>query len=200
MSMNLDSAASARIGSKVRGAVWLVDMDFQSATLRYTNGPLDITTTTGLTYVAYNNLVGISALSESESNSAEKVTLSLSVIDQALLAASIGNVDAYRGRPVRLYLQLLDDRFQRDGAPVRRWSGYMDKVQISRQKSNDGPSSGKIEMICSRAGMARARTYQGRRLTSTQQQQRYPTDLGLQYLQNLVEQPARWLSKRFQEV
>lgn len=201
MSITLDSAASARIISKVRGTVWLAELDFTSGTLRYTNSPVDITAM-GYTFTGYNNLVDVSALSESEANSAEKVTLGLSVVNQAMLAFTLGNVESYRGRAVRLYLQLTDEHFKPDGAPIKRWSGYMDKVQITRQGGGSGEGgqvSGKIEMVCSRAGMSRSRNYQGFRLSNAQHQMRHPSDRGLEYLQTLIEQPSLWLSKAFQK-
>lgn len=199
MTVFLDANALARINSNVRGAIWLVEMDFGTGTVRYTNAPVNVTSG-GNTYNGFNNLVGVSPLNESESNSAERVTFSFSIVNQAMLAATLGSVDNYRGRAIRLFLQLMDEKFVPDGAMVKRWAGYMDKVQVTRQESSEGPSMGKIELLCSRAGMARARMYQGRRLTHTQQQQRYPGDKGLEYLQHVIEQPALWLSKKFQEI
>lgn len=201
MSVVLDANAAARIATTVRGVAALVDLDFTSGTIRYTSSPIKITVD-GNMYTAYGNLVDIGTMTESESNSAEKMTLKFTVVNNAMLALCLGNIDNYRGKAVRIYFQLMTDRFVPDGAPVRRWSGYMDKVQVTRQRSDPdgGASSGKIEIVCSRAGMARARNYQGRRLTNTQQQQRYPGDRGLEYLQALIEQPARWLSKKFQEI
>ena len=106
----------------------------------------------------------------------------------------------YRGRPVRLYLQLFTEAFAPVGTKVHRWTGTMEPVRITRRTQAGGPSSGRIEMPCTRNGMARARNYQGLRLTHAQQQVTYPADLGLEYLQALIEKPALWLSKRFQEI
>ena len=203
MSLALTPTSSTRINSNVRGAVYLVEMDFTTGnsvnTIRYTNAPVNIPAG-GKVFIGLNNLVGISNMTESEANSAEKMTFSFSVVNQAMLALTLGGVDTYRGKPIRMYLQLMDQNFQPDGAPIRRWSGYMDRVQISRQKSSPdgGGSTGKIEMICSRSGMARARNYQGLRLTHTQHQHTNPGDNGLEYMQNLIEQPSTWLSKKFQ--
>ena len=97
---------------------------------------------------------------------------------------------------------MFDDTFKPAGAPVLRWMGYMDKIPISRTASppEGGPSSGRIELQCVRAGQARFRKEVGLRLTDAQQQQRFAGDLGLQYVQTLVETPSLWLSKRFQQV
>lgn len=201
MTLSLDSIAQARITASVRGVAWLVELAFTSGTLRVSTFPLDITSG-GYTWLGLGNLVDVAAMQESADASAARLTVSLTAVNTAMLAAGLGNVDSYRGKAARLYLQLFDEGFQPVGAAVRRWSGYMDKVQITRQRSpleQGGESVGRIEMVCSRAGMARARQYQGLRLTDAQQQQRYPGDTGLRYVQTLLEQPSLWLSKAFQQ-
>lgn len=202
MSEILDSASTARINSQARGAALLIEMDFGSGTQRFTSSPMSLTVG-GNFYLGLSNVSSVSTINESETNSAEKLTLSFSVVNQAMLAMTLSGVENYRGKQVRVYLQLMTPQFQPDGAPIRRWSGYMDRVAVTRTRSNadaGGNSEGKIEMSCARAGMYRARNYQGRRLTNTQQQQLYPGDRGLEFLQSLIETPALWLSKAFQKV
>ena len=202
MSLALDATQSARIASPARGAAYLVEMDFDGGTQRFTTAPVSLTIN-GYTYVGLHHVSSISTISESESNSAEKVTIAFSIVDQSMLALSLSGVENYRGRAVRIYLQLLTPQFQPEGAPLRRWTGYMDRVAVTRERpktDGGGPGSGKIEMACSRAGMARSRNYQGRRLTNTQQQMLYPGDRGLEFLNSLVETPSLWLSKAFQKI
>ena len=185
----------------VAGVAWLAQLDFTSGTLYLTTAPQDLTTG-GHTYTGLGSLVSIDDLVESPESSAEKINLSLSVADSAMLALALGNVEGYRGRAVRLYLQLFDETFAPVASPLQRWTGVMDKVQISRRPSgadSPGASIGSIDLQCSRSGMARARYYQGMRLTHQQQLIRYPGDTGLRYVRTLIEQPALWLSKRFQQ-
>jgi hypothetical protein len=185
----------------VAGVAWLAEMEFTSGTVYVTTAPQSLTTG-GHTYTGLGSLVAIANLNEGADASAEKVTLSLAVANAAMLALALGNVEGYRGRAVRLYLQLFDAQFTPVASPVQRWSGVMDKVQISRQPADadsPGASSGSIELQCSRAGMARSRHYQGLRLTHQQQQLRFAGDTGLQYVRTLIEQPTQWLSKRFQQ-
>jgi hypothetical protein len=200
VSLALDSTAAARIAAGVRGVAWLVALDFSSGTIRYTTAPLPIVVG-GDTYAALGTLAQVSTVSESENANAEQLTLGFTV-QTSLLAATLGNVEGYRGKRARLWLQLFDEAFQPAGAPVLRWSGVMDRVSVSRTRSDaaGGPSSGRIELQCSRAGMARSRNPEGLRLSHAQQQQRFPGDTGLQYVQTLIEQPSLWLSKRFQEI
>lgn len=198
MPITLDGPASSALAARSRGVHWLIELDFTSGTLAYTTAPIDVTSG-GVTYRGVSNLADVSSLSESEDSSDTKLTLGFTVVNQAVLAATLGIIESYRGRAARLYLQLFDDTFTPVGTKVLRWSGYMDKVAVNRTRSatSGGESLGRIELQCSRAGLARARNFKGLRLTNAQQQQRFPGDTGLRYVQTLLEQPSVWLSKRF---
>lgn len=197
MTLPVDAAAAAAFASDARGACWLVDMHFASAPLYVTTYSVPIQAN-GREYLALGNLSSVGALSESQDASAERVSLGLSIVNPAMIAATLGNVGNYRGRRVALWLQLIGSGYQPVGAPVLRWQGYMDQVAINRRSSTEGKSSGQIEMRCSRAGMARSRRAPSARLTHEQQSARYPDDTGLRYVRGLIEQPALWLSKAFQ--
>lgn len=201
MSLSLDGTASARLVAAVRGAHWLVDLDFTTGTIRYTTSPVSIVYA-GITYLGFGNLAEVSGVGESEDPNASRVTLGFTAVNSAMIAAGLGNVEAYRGRAVRLYLQLLDETFQPAGAPRQRWAGRMEPVRITRKRAGvaGGSGSGRIEIPCSRAGMARARNALGLRLSDSQQQLAYAGDKGYEYIQTLIEKPTLWLSKRFQEI
>lgn len=196
-----DASAQTLLASGVRGCVWLVEMDFQSGTIRFTTNSVAITSA-GFLYTALGTLVSIDNVQESADSAADRLTISLALTSNVMLAASIGDPTTYRGRAARLHLQLIDSTYQPVGAKVTRWQGYMDKVQVDRKPAdeNGGESGGAIKMVCSRAGMARARNAEGLRITDAQQQSRYPGDTGLRYVRTLIEQPTLWLSKKFQEV
>ena len=199
--LSLDATASARIAAGVRGAAWLGDMDFSGGMVRYATWPQDVASG-GNTYTGLGTLVEVQTLQESADSAADRLTLSLAVADNAMLALAMGDAATYRGRAAQLSFQLFDESHQPAGAAKLRWRGYMDKLQISRTpagEQGDG-SSGRIEMVCSRAGMARARNADGLRLTDAQQQARYAGDTGLRYVRTLIEQPVPWLSKAFQQI
>jgi hypothetical protein len=181
------------------GVAWLVELDFAGGTQRLTTAPVNIVVGAD-TYTGLGDLLAVGALSESEDANAERVALTLAITSTAQLAAVLGDASTYRGRPVRLYLHLLDAAYAPVGSKVLRWAGYMEPVRINRSRTEHGTASGRIELPCSRAGFFKARNFQGLRHTHAQQLQRYPGDLGLQYLQDLLERPALWLSKKFQEV
>lgn len=199
MSLTLDASAQAAIIASARGAHWLVELDFTGGTVRYTTNALSLTIS-GNTYTGLGNMADVVGLTESENTTVQKITLGFSIADKAVLAATIGNVESYRWRPMRVYLQLMDATFQPVGAPVQRFAGYMEAVSVKWERADPagGPRKARLEMPCSRAGTARARHAQGLRLTHAQQLERFPGDMGLQYLQDLVERPALWQSVNFQ--
>jgi len=196
--LTLDSSAQAQIEANVRGVQWLVSLDFAGGLVRYTTNAVDIDSG-GNTWSGFGSLVSVEGVRESEDGSPGDVTLGLALTSTAMLAAAIGNVENYRNRAVRMYLQLIGPDFQPVGAAVARWAGYMSKVRIRRSTSKDGSSSGRIEMICTRAGANRSRAATGLRHTHAQHVVRFPGDNGFEYVQTLIDTPAVWLTKRFQQ-
>jgi len=196
--LTLDSSAQTQITANVRGVQWLVALDFASGMVRYTTNAVDIPSG-GYTWQGFGSVVSVDGVRESEDGASGDVTLGLALTSTAMLAAAIGNVENYRNRSARLYLQLIGPDFQPVGAAVARWAGYMSKVRIRRSTSKDGSSTGKIEMICTRAGANRSRAATGLRHTHAQHILRFPGDNGFEYQQTLIEKPAVWLTKRFQQ-
>lgn len=197
--ITLDGGQQAVIDSGARGAVYLVDMEWASGTGYYTSFSVPIPAN-GHTYTALGSFLTVSAIRESENLGLEKLTLGLSIVDTAMLAYSIGPASEYRNRAVRIYVQLINDKWVPVQNPVLRWSGVMDKVRVERKTSTAGSGSGTIEMSCTRAGLSRFRKSTGLRMSHEQQQLDYPGDMGLEYAEELVKNPPVWLSKEFQRV
>jgi hypothetical protein len=183
----------------VAGTAWLVEMEFTTGTQRVTTAPVTIVEG-GRTWTALGTLGAVSPVIESEEVNGDQITLSLSIVDRAMVAAALGNVESYRGRRVTLYLQLLDEKFQPVGTRVQRWSGLMEKVSIKRKTGGSGTnaSTGSIDMLCSRRSLSRMRNEKGLRLTPEQWALKYPGETGLRYIRTLIEKPTLWLSKDFQ--
>lgn len=194
------SMGSTQHTQTVCGAHWLIDLDFSTGIVYATTAPITVVTA-GNTYTGLGSYLSVAPVSESEDAGAERLSISVPVVNSSMLAAAMGDATTYRGRAARLYLQLFDEAFVPVGPRVARWAGYMEPARITRQPAVGGQAGGgTIELPCQRAGMARARNYQGLRITHAQQQIRFAGDVGLQYLQSLIEAPALWLSKKFQEV
>jgi hypothetical protein len=200
--LTLDGTALARAAAGVAGIHYLVDLEFSTGTIYFTTHAIAISSG-GHSYTALGDLVQVSAINESESQGADKVVLSFSIVNTAMLASLIGPATVYRNLRCRIYAQLIDDTYQPAGAAVLRWAGYMDRVTVERTPApvEGGDATGKINLECIRAGQARMRNASGLRRTHAQQMQRTANaDTGLRYTQALIETPSLWLSKRFQTV
>lgn len=200
--ITLDGTALARIAAGDVGVCYLIELDFLAGTLRYTTfgRTLDATVDgNARTYTGLGDALALSQLAESEDVSPDQLTLSLSLANTATLAAALGAVHTYRGRPMRVYLQLLDGADVIAGAAVQRYGGVMNRVQVAVEVDSDtGTRTGRVDLVCSRAGMARARHYEGLRLAHEQQIAQFAGDLGLEHLASLINLPRPWLSVAFQ--
>lgn len=183
-----DSAAAA----PVVGALYLVEMDFAGGTLYYINWPHDVTVGAQV-YTGLGTLGAVGPIRESEDGGSQTVDLELSQVNVSMLALALGNVANYQDRPVRVYLALTDTAFVISGDPVLRFSGFMDTVSVKR----DGESA-KIIMRCTSGGADVRKSPTALRMNDAQHQARYPGERLFEYAPDLIGQPKRWLSVRFQ--
>ncbi|MBT9495380.1 MAG: hypothetical protein IV107_24165 [Paucibacter sp.] len=199
--MTLDAGQIALLESDAVGIVYLIELDFLPTTIYLTTFNVDLPIVGRGDYTAAGSLLSVGEIKESQDTDTQTLPITLNVADSALLALALGNVENYRGKKARIYLQPLDASYRPVGEPRLRFSGEMEPVKIHRDTQPDegGPVGGTIELPISRAGMSRARNADGLRLTDEQQQAEYPGDLGLQYVRALIEQPSQWLSTRFQQ-
>ncbi len=175
------------------GVVLLVEMDFTGGTVRYTNWPHDVVVG-GNTYTGLGNLGSVGALKESEDGQMQTVDLELSQVSANNLGLALGSVSGYQGRAVRIYTALTDVNFVLTGAPVLRFSGWMNVVKIRREDGNVG----RVIMQCATAGYDLRRNPAALRMNDTQHQSRFPGERGFEYVADLIARPQMWLSKRFQ--
>lgn len=195
--IGINAGQQAVFNASVRGVTLLVDLEFSTGTIYATTFSSPIVAN-GHTYTAVGNVLSVSEFRESEVLATDKLTLKVSIVNTAMLAYAIGPASVYRGRPVKIYIQLLNDKWVPVEAPLLRWVGFMDKVRINRQSNQTGEDQGSIDLICQRAGLARFRNTIGYRMTHAQQQLDYPGDMGLEYTESLLNNPPPWMSKRFQ--
>ena len=199
--MTLDAGQIALLESDAVGVVYLIELEFFPGTLFLTTFNVDLQISGHGDYTAAGTLLSVGEIKESQDTDTQTLPITLSVADSAVLALALGNVENYRGKKARIYLQPMEGNYRPVGEPRLRFAGEMEPVKISRdtQPEEGGPVGGTIELPVSRAGMSRARNADGLRCTDEQQQAEYPGDLGLQYVRALIEKPSQWLSKRFQE-
>lgn len=198
--ITFDATAQAAIDSRNRSVCYLVEMDFSTGTQYWSTWTTPLTVD-GHVYTAVGGgIAEVSQIAESENGQPDKMVFAFSIVNSAMLAACIGPATVYRGKAVRMYLQMLTDTGAVAGAKVLRWQGKMADTKIPKSTGRlENFGKGKIEIHCFRSGMEKLRNYDGLRLTDAQQQDEYAGDLGLQYMADLIQNPVQWLSVAFQQ-
>lgn len=186
-----DTAAAAA----AQGVLYLVQLEFGTGTMYLTNWPHTITVS-GQDYTGLGNLGAVGPMKESEDGAVQTVDLELSQVNASLLSLALGAVSNYQGRAVRIYTALTDTNLVLSGAPVLRFSGWMNLVQI--RPGDDG--TGTIVLQCATGGYDLRRNPTALRMNDAQHQARHPGELGFVYVSDLIARPQQWLSKRFQQV
>lgn len=178
------------------GAALLAEMQFTTGTLRYSTwgGPLHVLGADWDYLPA--GLVKVSDVRSSESIEYPALDLSLGVPDPAILPLAVGQEGTYRGRPIFLYLCVMDHAFRVVDEPQLIWAGVMDQVQMSTGNGDD--DMGAITLRCEQPGKD-SRNAMSQRLSDQQHRRAYPADTGLSRLAELSGGPQTWLTKKFQE-
>lgn len=198
------SPVTTQLAASALAPVLLFEFDFVQGT-QYTSTWNDKLTIGGLDYIPLGGAIGVTNFGESEDNSVEQLTVTLPLVNLALLSLVTGGVENYRGRQGRIYLQVLDANAVPVGSKILRYAGYMEPVHIKRDASSETAGGsplgvqGTIEMKLSRAGLVRSRNYEGLSVTDQQQKLRYPGDNSFEYVKSLLDAPTQWLSIRFQK-
>lgn len=198
--MDLTAEQQVLFGAGAVGVVLLIELEFSDGLKCFTsfNAPL---TVDGKEYLHAGDLVKVGEIKHSLDTDMQSTEITLSVANQAVLAMAIGNVEGYRGRAARVKLQPLDHQFRLVGPAREYFSGEMEPVEIERSSpgATGGDVGGTLRLPITRSGLSRARTQDPLRLTDAQQKADYPGDRGLEFLRDLIDKPATWVSKRFQE-
>jgi hypothetical protein len=192
--MTLSTAQQTALeGASARG-VYFLELRFKTATMYLCTANQTINWNSK-DWVGMAGVSDISAIQESDGLDAKALDFTLNAAKLEWTALSVGSVEEYRGRDAILYFCPLDDQFRLVGTPQRCWSGVMQI--LSSGIDNDG--KGKIQLRCEGAAYGFKRRA-AMRMNAAQQKQRYPTDTGFDYVEDLLATPATWLSKRFQQI
>jgi hypothetical protein len=185
------AAQNAELAKATTRVVYFCEFQFKTATSRLSNTNVDLTWG-GYTWSGIGSLGSIGTVEESDGLEAKPLNFTINSAQQSWLSLAIGPDEEYRGRPAKMYMVPLDEAGLMVGAPEQCWSGIMDMVSVSVEGE-----TGTITLKCETAayGLKRRNPL---RLNPTQHKRDNPTDTGLDYLPDLISNPAVWLSQRFQ--
>ncbi|HQS59724.1 MAG: hypothetical protein B7Y56_03000 [Gallionellales bacterium 35-53-114] len=195
--MTLTVNQQAELEKPVTRLAFFVEFHFLSGIV-YLSSLGQTITWGGHDWLGFGAIGNISPVNEAQGTAASALTFTLNVAQLEWLALATGDTAEYRGRDAKLYFCPLNEQFQLIDPPVICWRGTMDTQQVGIDGAQ-GEATGSISLKCETSAYGLKRK-SALRLNAAQHKQKYPTDLGFDYLTDLIGNPDNnlWLTKRFQ--
>ena len=190
MARSITTAFKNAIKSSVVRPLLAVELEFSTGTLRFWNGYGDLTMTAGgssNTFTGLGDLMGVSAIAESDQVEAIGASLSLTGIKSSFISTALtGN---YTNRNASIFLGVFDTSKSVIADVYTLFKGKMDIMKI-----DEGPESATITLNLENRLIALDRPL-NRRFTHEDQQERFSGDLGLEFVPDLQDKEIIWGKK-----
>jgi hypothetical protein len=190
MARGITTAFNNAITSQVVRPLVAVELEFSTGTLRFWNGYGDLTMTAGgssNTFTGLGDLMGVSAVSESDQVEAIGATLSLTGIKSSLISAALSA--NYTNRNASIFLGLFDTNKSVIADVYTLFKGKMDIMKI-----DEGAESATIVLNLENRLIALDRPKE-RRYTHEDQQLSFSGDLGFEFVPDLQDKEIIWGKK-----
>ena len=178
--LTASSIAADSDGPKV---ALLAVMQFDSGTLRMWSGYGNIVWD-GETFTGGGNLIGISAVQETQDLKANGITMSMSGIPSDQIALALN--ERSRGRPFQMYLAMVADDNTIVTDPYRLFTGIMNVIG-----ANDTGQTSSLTLSVENRLIVGQRS-KVRRYTSEDQKKTYSTDEGYDLINQLQDKEVVW--------
>jgi hypothetical protein len=188
MSRSADSQSLAAAEAEIVRPVYFAEFNFTSGFARYCSAPFNLTFDSNgdavkETFTGVGQLGKIGAVNEGAELQRYQMELQLSGIDTATLSVALNT--HYQGRRIKLWLGFLNAAHRLVGQPIPIFIGRMNTMRIVRGET------GTVTVLCE-SRLADWERPNITRYTDEEQQRRYPGDMGLQYVNQMVERELRW--------
>jgi len=190
MARNITSAFNTAITSQVVRPFLAVELEFSTGTLRFWNGYGDISLTAGggtNTYTGLGDLMGVSAITETDQVQAIGASLQLNGIKSSLISAALSA--NYTNRNASIYLGLFDSSKSVVADVYTLFKGKMDIMKI-----DEGAESASITLNLENR-LIKKKKKNERRFTHEDQQNRFSGDLGFDLVPDLQDKEIIWGKK-----
>ena len=190
MSRSITTAFKNAIVDQVVRPLLACELEFSTGTLRFWNGYGDLTMTAGgssNTFTGLGDLMGVSAVSESDQVEAIGATLSLTGIKSSLISSALSA--NYTNRNASIFLGLFDTNKSVIADVYTLFKGKMDIMKI-----DEGAESATIVLNLENRLIALDRPKE-RRYTHEDQQLSFSGDLGFEFVPDLQDKEIIWGKK-----
>jgi len=161
----------------------LVEMNFDSGTIRCCNAAYSFNWN-GYEWFGVGQLGSISSVQEGHELQMYGCTLTLSGLDPAIVSLAL-TTEEFQGRVATIWLAPLSDSYALLADPIVIFEGRMDIMPIRLGKTADISLNIESKLI----DWERARV---RRYNNEDQQSEYPSDLSMQYVEQMTEKELIW--------
>ena len=190
MARSITTAFKNAIKSSVVRPLLAVELEFSTGTLRFWNGYGDLTMSAGgssNTFTGLGDLIGVSAIGESDQVEAIGASLSLTGIKSSFISTALtGN---YTNRNASIFLGLFDSSKSVIADVYTLFKGKMDIMKI-----DEGAETASITLNLENRLIALDRP-KNRRFTHEDQQERFSGDLGFEFVPDLQDKEVIWGKK-----
>ena len=149
MSRNVTAAVDTALDQPTIARRWLVEIAFDSGTARYWDGFGDLPAL-GQTWTGTGRLARVEPIKEAAGLTAQGATIQLTILptaeipDAPDLFLTIALTEEYQGRPVTIYVGLIDlATNQAIADPFPRFRGYLDVVT-----EEEAPGAARLTIAC----------------------------------------------------
>ena len=181
MSRDLTATTSTAITADVVNPFFAVELNFDgNQVLRLWTGQGTLVLGDGTEWFGAGNLLGISAVEETTEMAVKGASITLTGVPTEVVSLALS--EPYQGRVCNIYFGTKDDTSEFN----QIFSGYMDQMNIA-----ESAETSSIELLVENKliDLERARVA---RFTSGYQKSIYPTDLGLDFVEDLQNRDTPW--------
>jgi hypothetical protein len=162
--------------------ILLADLFFSDATIHVTNAPINISFG-GNTYFGVGAFGSISQIEETGTLQNTNLELTLTGVDPTYISEALST--NYKGNDATVYMALLDSGHQVSGDPFIIFDGVMDSMPITINKEST------VTLIIE-SKLAAWEIPKVRRYNNQDQQDIYPSDTGLEYVEQMKDKRITW--------
>jgi hypothetical protein len=159
-----------------------MEFDFPSGFLRLTNASHNFTWN-GYTWYGAASVGSVAPVEETHTLEAKGCSFRVTGIDPANISRVVG--EQYQGRDVRMWLAFLTDDYQMIADPVEIYYGRMDVPTIQLGKEATITLSTESHLVSWESPKVR-------RYNHSDQLQRYPGDIGMEFVEQMAAKEIVW--------
>lgn len=189
MARTLTAGMQTEVAAQQGTIVHLIELVTSGGTTRLSTTPVNLSWNSE-TWIGIGGVMLFDVVAETADEKSSGVQLSLSAVDQTIIAAILNN--HFRGRSIKIWLAKLDS----DGAvvadPLLIFSGFQNagwRLSESRDDRGGGTAEISTRAVSRTAELAQSR---GIKSNLTSHQQFYPDDTFFQNVPNIAGKPVNW--------